>query len=389
MPRILVIDDDPLLRREVNQALTKLNHEVFEAAEPLEGIRSAQLHNPDLILLDILMPGMDGITVLRKLHADDSTSAIPVIIVTSLNSESQAAACLEEGAIDHVAKPFSHRMLCARVSAALLKNKMKTVSQGLAESPDRRATGRLIAFLGAKGGVGTTTIAANVASVAAQCEQSVILCELRSTFGTLSLQLNAQPHQHLGSLMQSPERLADVDLEDFLVRDSNGLRILFGPQVNDGDVRMQAWHAKRVIGGLRPLAKLIYLDLAPGLTELNAEILKVCDRIVLVLDGEPTSIMAASWTIDQLQRMSIPRSIKAVIVKRTELSLPPKIDDIQSSLGCELIGVVPPGANALALAAKSGEALVTLRPDDLVATAIRSLAEEHLLFETPMTAGAS
>ncbi len=386
MRRVLIIDDDRMLRREVTKALSD-DFEVLEAAEPLAGIRRAQADQPDLILLDVLMPKMDGISVLRQLRGDATTSKIPVIMVTSLGSDDQVAACLEEGAIDHITKPFSHRVLCARTTAALNKLKMSEMAAEAAASGDTSpAAHRVVAFLGAKGGVGTTTLAANCGAVAASNGDSVILSELRSTFGSLSLQLNAQPCANLGTLLQAQGKLSGIDWDDYLVRDASGLRILFGPRVDECDLTLDASRAKFVIDALKPRAKLTYLDLAPGLTELNSEILKMCDRVVLVVDCEMTSIAAAKGIVDQLQQTSIRHSIKAVLVKRTPLSVPPRVDEVRSILGCDHIGTVPPGADALALAVKIGSTLVTLQPNDLVSATIRQLAEQHMFVENPVAA---
>lgn len=381
MRKVLIIDDDRIVRLEVNKVLTSADYKVLEASGPLDGIERAKREQPDLILLDVLMPGMDGISVLRQLRDDPALRDIPVIVVTSCGSEAQVAACLEEGAIDHITKPFSHRLLCARVSAGIWKRTMSAFVDELNASPAaaRADQATLVAFLGAKGGVGTTTLAANAACVAALNKKAVILCEMRPTFGSLSLQFNAQPRGHLGALAKAADGLSDVDWDDYLVRDSSGLRILFGPQADDGDIRLEAAQARQIIEALQPCAHLIFLDLAAGLTDFNREMLKLCDRVVLVLDCEPTSVGASSLILDQLQQTSIRHSIKAVVVKRTELSMPPKIDAVQASLGCDLIGVVPPGADALARAAKTGATLVALQPDNLVAAAIRRLTEEHLL----------
>ncbi len=78
---------------------------------------------PDLILLDVLMAGMDGITTLRKLKASEKTRHIPVIMITVLNQDSQVSICLDEGAIDHIPKPFSNIVVRARVRAAVRRTR--------------------------------------------------------------------------------------------------------------------------------------------------------------------------------------------------------------------------------------------------------------------------
>jgi len=384
MRRILVIDDDRILQRDVCKALSEGDYEVSVAMDAVEGIRRAQTGQPDLILLDVVMPGMDGIGVLQQLRADPSTSTIPVIMVTSLGSEDQIAACLEEGALDHITKPFSHRFLRARIDAARSKRRsdVHDTSSGSGNSS------QVIAFLGAKGGVGTTTLAANAATVAAHSTDSTLLCELRPSPGTLAQQLNAQPRENLGGLLQLISTTSTVAWDCFLVRDSGGLRILFGPQPFDGPAGLNKSRVPSLIDALRAQAGTVFLDLEAGLTELNCEILKHCDQVVLTTDCEPTSLAAASAIIETLQQTSIRHSIKAVAVKRTGLAVQPKVEELHSALNCNLIGVIPPGADALTHAARTGASIVTLQPDDAVALSIRRLTEEHLLSRHPVAANA-
>lgn len=377
MHRILIIDDDRMLRREVNKALCN-EYEVSEASDPELGIAIAIESKPDLILLDVLMPKMDGISVLRSLRREPATSAIPVIMVTSLGADDQVAACIEEGAVDHITKPFSHRMLRARVSSALSKTHFGNLSAQIIQDEERASCNQVVAFLGTKGGVGASTVAANVATVAAQSGQNAILCELRPTAGSLSLQLNASPRDHLGTMINDCE-LEGFDVNNYLVRDSSGLRILFGPRLADKDVNLDQASMTLIIESLKQNCEALYLDLTAGLTNLNRQILALCNRVVLVLDCELTSVVTAKAVVDELQQTSIRHAIKAIVVKRTPLSIPPPISEIRELLGCDMIGTLPPSADALALAIRTGSTLSVIEPESLMSATVRQLTHDHLL----------
>jgi phosphate regulon transcriptional regulator PhoB len=116
---ILVIDDEQDLVTLVKFNLEREGHKVRSAGDGAAGYDAARRDLPDLILLDLMLPGTDGLEVCRKLRAEPRTARIPIIMLTAKGSESDRVVGLEMGADDYVAKPFSPRELVARVKAVL------------------------------------------------------------------------------------------------------------------------------------------------------------------------------------------------------------------------------------------------------------------------------
>jgi len=116
---ILVIDDEPDLVELVEFNLKKDGYEVIVAKNGQSGLEIAQKHVPDLIVLDLMMPGIDGLEVCRQLRGDSRTKQIPMIMLTAKSAEADRIVGLELGADDYVTKPFSPRELVARVRALL------------------------------------------------------------------------------------------------------------------------------------------------------------------------------------------------------------------------------------------------------------------------------
>ena len=117
--RLLVVDDDPLLRRLAVKVLAKFGHTVREAENGKEALRSIERQQPDLVVLDLEMPGMPGLEVLRELRAKPATAHLPVLILTATVNETATSASFEAGATDYLTKPFSIPQLTARVHACL------------------------------------------------------------------------------------------------------------------------------------------------------------------------------------------------------------------------------------------------------------------------------
>jgi two-component system alkaline phosphatase synthesis response regulator PhoP len=116
MTKILVIDDEPSIVNLVSAYLKPEGYEVYTASDGLAGLKAARAYNPDLIVLDLMLPGMDGIEVLTRLRRE---SNIYVILLTARTEETDKIVGLSVGADDYVTKPFSPRELVARIKAAL------------------------------------------------------------------------------------------------------------------------------------------------------------------------------------------------------------------------------------------------------------------------------
>jgi two-component system cell cycle response regulator DivK len=119
MARILVVDDDARNLRLAAAALEQAGHEVLSAEGGADGIEAARAHAPDLVLIDVQMPGMDGITALRRLRAEPSTATLKVVALTALAMKGDAERLIGEGFDGYLEKPIRYREFLASVAALL------------------------------------------------------------------------------------------------------------------------------------------------------------------------------------------------------------------------------------------------------------------------------
>jgi DNA-binding response OmpR family regulator len=120
MPRILVIEDDAAMAAGLRDNLQFEGHQVAIAASGEEGLKSAAKHRPDLVLLDVMLPKMDGFEVCRQLR--EAGVMVPILMLTARSEEIDVVRGLELGADDYVTKPFGVRELLARISAILRRS---------------------------------------------------------------------------------------------------------------------------------------------------------------------------------------------------------------------------------------------------------------------------
>jgi twitching motility two-component system response regulator PilH len=120
MALILIVDDSPTEVFQMRRMLEDHGFETEAAADGAEGLRKAREIRPDLILMDIVMPGVDGFKATRMLAADPATRAIPVIMVSSKGQESDRTWGMRQGAVDYLVKPVKSAQLVEKAQAALL-----------------------------------------------------------------------------------------------------------------------------------------------------------------------------------------------------------------------------------------------------------------------------
>jgi len=120
--RILIIDDEPDIVEFVDYNLRREQFETRSAADGMAALRCAREMQPDLILLDLMLPGIDGLEVCRQLKTAPETGHIPIIMLTAKGEEADIVTGLEIGADDYIPKPFSMRLLLARVRAVLRRS---------------------------------------------------------------------------------------------------------------------------------------------------------------------------------------------------------------------------------------------------------------------------
>jgi DNA-binding response OmpR family regulator len=121
--RVLIVEDEPDIRDLVVHHLKREGYQVSAASSGEEALRQVQAAPPDLVLLDLMMPAMDGLEVCRRLRQDPATAMLPIVMLTAKGDEVDRVLGLEIGADDYVVKPFSPKELLARVRAVLRRSR--------------------------------------------------------------------------------------------------------------------------------------------------------------------------------------------------------------------------------------------------------------------------
>lgn len=129
-PTILVVEDEPDIRKLVHYHLTQEHFQVLESEDGEKALKLIQKQRPDLVILDLMLPGLTGLEVCQQVRAQPETARLPILMLTAKAGEADRVVGLELGADDYLAKPFSPREMVARVRALLRRSAAPAGSDG-------------------------------------------------------------------------------------------------------------------------------------------------------------------------------------------------------------------------------------------------------------------
>lgn len=295
---LLIVDDDIDTLKLVGLMLEKQGYSIMTVNDGYKAIETAVAKQPDLILLDISMPHMDGFETARRLRDNPNTAYIPIIMLTAKNDLDNKITGFEAGADDYLTKPAQPRELFAHVRAVLARSE-KTKPQPSTRPTQKR--GSVIGVLAAKGGIGVSSFALRLGlAVNEQKRQEVIVAEYRPGQGSLGLYLGYDQHYpNLLSLMEMPPaEICPRHIQDCLIpyEELDHTEPTFLDDAAKPTIKLllssfQPRHA-HFIGQteffnvitriLSHMADHVILDLGPSIPPITEKVLEQCDEVVVL-----------------------------------------------------------------------------------------------------------
>lgn len=374
--KILIVDDDLDTLKLVGLILQRQGYEIVAANSGGQGLAKAAAERPNLILLDVMMPDMEGYEVARRLRADTDLARTPIIMFTAKTMVDDKVAGFEAGVDDYMTKPTHPAELVSRVKALLAR---AGAAQKAAPSTGALVSrGQIIAVMGAKGGLGVTTLALNTAVAMAQAGNDVILCELRPGQGSLGLQLGFSTSKALNSLLSRPAlEINTRAIDSQLVSHGSGVRLLLAScDPNEMALEANAAQAEQLVKQAATLTRFLIVDLGAGLTEINKRVLPLCDRHLMVVEPMRVTLTMAKAILDELEKMGIsPNRFDVIMLNRVRSSLQMPWQQAEAMLNHSIASIVTPAPELSYQAAEAAVPMIQMQPDSLTADQARKLAE--------------
>jgi DNA-binding response OmpR family regulator len=370
MAKILIVDDDPDMRPLMRLTLAKLGHQPSLAATGTGGLKLAESEPFDLMVLDLMMPDIDGYEVMRRLRANPATKDLPIIVLTARTQAADYDSAIESGADAYLPKPLDPDALHRKIGE-LLKRAEASKSAALQATPPS-LNGRVTVVLGLRGGVGATTCAVTVAGTLLRQGRRVCLVDLSPSAGHVALHLRLSTSLTWRNLPPAPDTTA---VAQTLLRHDSGLVVLAAPAqpVRQGP-SPESFRA--TLEALQIFFTQVVIDAAPVLDGATEVALAAADQIVVVCTPEVGAVHTTIGTLQALGGLRRPQSQVMVLLNHVtpEASLP--VSAIEKALGGPPDMVVPyDRQQALALA--HGTPLILSQPGALLPAAVGSFVAQH------------
>jgi CheY-like chemotaxis protein/MinD-like ATPase involved in chromosome partitioning or flagellar assembly len=375
--KILIIDDDLDTLRLVGLMLQRQGYQISAATNGQQGLDKAFEEYPDLILLDIMMPDMDGYEVTRRLRRNPSTMETPILMFTAKTQLDDKVIGFEVGANDYLTKPTHPSELQARVKTLLSRASEK---KEVAATDGSGSRGYVIGVLGARGGLGTTSLAVNLAaSLQARTRSDVVVAEMLPGQGSLALDLGAVDSHGLAELLGITKinEITREKVHDALVGHVSGLKLLLSSdRPRDMHLINQTANYEFLIRRLASLARFLVLDLGVGLQPFAEKILPMCDEVIIVIEGVPNTIIHAKALIEDIGALGIQKKCVHVVLNnrvRSDTQLPSS--QVQNKLEHEIVTTLTPAPELFVQATRMQTPAVICQPDSLTARQITKLVD--------------
>jgi pilus assembly protein CpaE len=370
MAKILVVDDDPNVQRTLRYTLEQEGYQVVQATDGAEGFRLWGIEEPALILLDVMLPKLDGYQVATKIRAEEGAGThVPIIMLTAEREVEQKVRGLRAGADDYLIKPFHPAELLARIRSLLARFAPR---DGLVGRPP---LGRILAFYGAKGGVGTTTIAINMAiALHRELGRKVALVDGNLQFGDHRVFLDlGLDRKSVVDVVSAPSIDADL-LKTVMVRHDSGIDLLLAPPSPETAELVTVDHMPTILELLRATYDYVLVDIDKRLDDMNLHILDAADSVFVVMTADLSCLKNVRLVLETVGHLGWERTKVHLVLNRSNAYTGINVKNAEGALKREIDHQIVNEYRGAISALNSGAPFMFTKADSLLGRSLLDFA---------------
>ncbi len=373
--KILVVDDDLETLRLVGMMLQRQGYDIVAANTGELALSMAIQEKPALVILDVMMPGMDGYRISREIRKDPATAEIPILMFTAKNQVDDKVTGYGAGADDYLTKPVHPAELISHVKTLLTRKEKRSTKDGVAKS------GCIIGILGCKGGLGVSTLALNLAiSLGEMTKKEIVAMELKPGMGSWGVELDIAESYGLEKLLALPlSEITTTVIEKHAVHTSFDIRLLMASEkIHKINLTELPEKTIAIINGLNSLIPVVVLDIGNPYLAGFSKIHSLCDQLIVVTDAFPATVLRTRRLLGSLQfeTSNISRSIDVVLYNHIRSDLGLSAEQISKILpGNPVKFMIPPVPEQVFQANQKYIPLSRIQPDGLFTQQISELAK--------------
>ena len=336
--RILVVDDSEVVLKLVEWELKEAGYRVAVAHDGRTGLKMAIQAQPDLVILDVQMPEMDGYEVCRELRKTYTTTHIPIIMLTSLSNLTNMQAGYEAGADDYITKPFKPLELRMRVESLL-----RRATFGGEPSSTRQQLCQIIAVFSLRGGAGCTSLATNLAvGLGEMWGSGPVLLDLALPAGACDMLLDLKPKFNLSSLAHYEISAFDEDLITAHLTPHASSVKLMGGLTNPADAELVTENlVSLVLNHVEKFSQYVVIDTSHDFSPATLAALDAATRIIIPITPDIISVRATRYVLNIFQSLGYPQDKIEIVINWTFPQDGIERQAIERSLGRPVLSMIP------------------------------------------------
>ncbi|MBI3733839.1 MAG: response regulator [Chloroflexi bacterium] len=371
--RIMLVDDDPMFSEMLRLVLAQEGFDVTLVGTGEDAYEKAVRQPPDLAIVDVVLPRMDGFTLCRRLRQAPTTRALPILILTVKGDVADKIAGFEAGADDYLTKPFQPQELTYRIRGLLGRAQS---SGAVTLRDDGRGRGQVIAVFGTKGGVGKTMIAVNLAvALKKKSGKAVTLFDADFFFGDVGVHLNLPTTYSIVNLIERTDRLDPSWTDGILLKHESGIRVLLSPFRPEDAELVTVEHVKRILDFLAQTADYVVVDCQSSYDDRMLTILERCNSLMVVITPEIGSLKNTYMFLELAARLGLPMSKVHIVLNRSNSGVGIDVKEVEKALRQPVAVQVVSGGQQVVISVNRGTPLVLKQPDHVFSKQVMQMTE--------------
>jgi pilus assembly protein CpaE len=374
--RVLLIDDEQFYFKLIKKSLKESEYELEYAASGDEGLSKIPVFNPELLIVDLKLPGMDGFQVLERLRRDSKFSHIPVVVITAQHELSEKLKAFELGADDYLVKPFQPEELAARMGILARRGKaMQIVQQMETRSKSHSA---LFTVHSLRGGLGCSSIVVNLGLAFHKLwGKQTLLVDGVLTAGQVALMLDARPAATWENLVGVEiESIDEAVVGEMMCGHKSGIRYIASPRYPIAADTFTHDTLQVFAEKLKAGNDFIIVDTSHDFSDMTIHMLSMSNTILLVMAPEMASLRTTVSALEIYDRLGIPLEKVKIILNNNSSSPAIKQAQLEKVLKREIDFVLPYEAGEVNRALNFGQPFILNNPDLPICLMLEKMAYE-------------
>jgi len=371
--RVLLIDDEQFYFKMLQKSLKEAEYQLEYAKSGSEGLAKIPAFEPELLIVDLRLPELDGFEILKRLRRDPKFSYIPVIVITSQDELSEKLKAFELGADDYLVKPFQPEELVARMGILARRGRAMQMAQkettGTSEST-------IVTVHSLRGGLGCSSIVVNLGLALHKLwGKQTLLIDSVLTAGQVALMLDAKPTATWENLVGlNAESLDDVVLGEIMCSHKSGIRYIASPRFPIAADTFTNETLRLFIEGIKSYNDFIVVDTSHDFSDMAIQMLSMSSTILLVLAPEMASLRTTMSALEIYDRLGIPLEKVKIALNNNSSNPAIKQAQLEKVLKRPIDFVLPFEAGEVNRALNFGQPFILNNPDLPICLVLEKMA---------------